>query len=639
MINFYGGQKGENYVISQIFANREELKKDLALDENSPIGLNEIVMICYGEYSNNENSEYRQNLNIDNPSETDVENENNSFEYKMNYNSSLYQKVPNGNWIESDVFAEDVEFDANGKIDGKKYAPINLYKYRFLTSSMGEIPKITLQTGTAVAAWETPEVIENEQSQLANPIFDLHMPKAPTIIGSNGGEGKDVGILVNPDAKGQEDTDINPYQVIKFDIIEQETTEKKDTIQDTYKNVTKDGITYVDYKSVKQSLFGVDYENTGDFQQIKDIRGPAGLPGRIPQVINGNWYNWTVDSNNSTNLILTNSGISASFVVYAVEQYKSNSEDFLNVTSEDIFISQILVKIKEKYSSDTNFKYNNQIIVVNGDYYTKDEKQQDQIKKFTIACFKNAKNEWSWSYFVANASNFLIESGTGTNSIQQYNTGAKALGEGSVAFNSNTLASGINAIAYGTETVAGGENAFAEGSCTEANAKNTHTEGNGTIAASENQHVQGKYNIEDASNKYAHIVGNGSSAAARSNAYTLDWDGNSWFQGSVISRTYSIILSANDWQESQDEDNVNKYTQQIVLNDFDSHDKDWSVIVNPVYTNNMTKLELQNYQREYNRLSSGYILTETTQNKGETINFTIFDKPLQEDLTVMIKVV
>ena len=631
MINFYGGQKGENYVVSQIFANREELKKDLVLDENSPIGLNEIVMICYGEYSNDENSEYRQNLNIDNPSETDIENENNSFEYKMNYNSSLYQKVPNGNWIESDVFAEDVEFGENGKIDRKKYAPINLYKYRFLTSSMGEIPKITLQTGTAVAAWETPEVIENEQSQLANPIFDLHMPKAPTIIGSNGGEGKDVGILINPDAKGQEDTDINPYQVIKFDIIEQETTEKKDTIQDTYKNVTKDGITYVDYKSVKQSLFGVDYENTGDFQQIKDIRGPAGLPGRIPQVINGNWYNWTVDSNNSTNLILTNSGISASFVVYAIESYDSSDTNlFPAAPSEEIFINQIVNIIKNKYeNTETGIKYNNQIIVVNGNY---------NGKKFTIACFRKEAGEWGWSYFVANASNFLIESGTGTNSIQQYNTEAKALGEGSVAFNSNTLASGITATAYGTETVAGGENAFAEGSCTEANAKNTHTEGNGTIAASENQHVQGKYNIEDASNKYAHIVGNGSSAAARSNAYTLDWDGNSWFQGSVISRTYSIILSANDWQESQDEDNVNKYTQQIVLNDFDSHDKDWSVIVNPAYTNNMTKLELQNYQREYNRLSSGYVITKTEQGK-ETINFTVFDRPPQGDLTIIIKVV
>jgi hypothetical protein len=32
---------------------------------------------------------------------------------------------------------------------------------------------------------------------------------------------------------------------------------------------------------------------------------------------------------------------------------------------------------------------------------------------------------------------------------------------------------------------------------------------------------------------YAHIVGNGTSEDARSNAHTLDWEGNAWFQGDV----------------------------------------------------------------------------------------------------------
>ena len=40
---------------------------------------------------------------------------------------------------------------------------------------------------------------------------------------------------------------------------------------------------------------------------------------------------------------------------------------------------------------------------------------------------------------------------------------------------------------------------------------------------------KGKYNIEDTSDKYAHIVGNGESDTARSNAHTLDWDGKAWF--------------------------------------------------------------------------------------------------------------
>lgn len=33
--------------------------------------------------------------------------------------------------------------------------------------------------------------------------------------------------------------------------------------------------------------------------------------------------------------------------------------------------------------------------------------------------------------------------------------------------------------------------------------------------------------------KYAHVVGNGISDTARSNAHTLDWDGNAWYQGTI----------------------------------------------------------------------------------------------------------
>jgi hypothetical protein len=50
------------------------------------------------------------------------------------------------------------------------------------------------------------------------------------------------------------------------------------------------------------------------------------------------------------------------------------------------------------------------------------------------------------------------------------------------------------------------------------------------VATGDYSHVQGKYNIPDSSS--AHIVGNGSEAG-RSNAHTLDWDGNAWFSGDV----------------------------------------------------------------------------------------------------------
>lgn len=63
----------------------------------------------------------------------------------------------------------------------------------------------------------------------------------------------------------------------------------------------------------------------------------------------------------------------------------------------------------------------------------------------------------------------------------------------------------------------------------------SHSEGISSIAASVGQHVQGRYNLVDANDRYAHIVGNGSgfTNTERSNAHTLDWEGNAWFQGDV----------------------------------------------------------------------------------------------------------
>ena len=114
-------------------------------------------------------------------------------------------------------------------------------------------------------------------------------------------------------------------------------------------------------------------------------------------------------------------------------------------------------------------------------------------------------------------------------------------------------ANGSNSFVQGDSCKANGSNSFAQGYKCEANANwsfahgflsiasnsCSHAEGNYTIASSENQHVQGKYNIEDKNNKYAHIVGNGdcspktNNKIVRSNAHTLDWDGNGWYAGKL----------------------------------------------------------------------------------------------------------
>ena len=92
---------------------------------------------------------------------------------------------------------------------------------------------------------------------------------------------------------------------------------------------------------------------------------------------------------------------------------------------------------------------------------------------------------------------------------------------------------GEYSVAIGKTVEASGECSYAEGEGTKAYGKSSHAEGSFTTASSNYQHVQGKYNIEDKSNKYAHIVGNGKSGMERSNAHTLDWEGNAWYAGKL----------------------------------------------------------------------------------------------------------
>ena len=99
---------------------------------------------------------------------------------------------------------------------------------------------------------------------------------------------------------------------------------------------------------------------------------------------------------------------------------------------------------------------------------------------------------------------------------------------------SSTTASGTSSHAEGKNTTASGDfGSHAEGISTTASGESSHAEGDSTKASSTSQHVQGKFNIEDTANKYAHIVGNGTTDNKRSNAHTLDWEGNAWFAGKL----------------------------------------------------------------------------------------------------------
>lgn len=114
-----------------------------------------------------------------------------------------------------------------------------------------------------------------------------------------------------------------------------------------------------------------------------------------------------------------------------------------------------------------------------------------------------------------------------------------ASGTSSHAEGYNTTASGISSHAEGSDTIASGISSHTEGSNTTASGTSSHAEGNRTIARGISQHVQGKYNVEDTENKYAHIVGGGTSNTERKNIHTLDWEGNAVFAGDVVAHDES----------------------------------------------------------------------------------------------------
>ena len=68
------------------------------------------------------------------------------------------------------------------------------------------------------------------------------------------------------------------------------------------------------------------------------------------------------------------------------------------------------------------------------------------------------------------------------------------------------------------------------------------------------QIVGGKYNINDSGSdwslgNFSFIIGNGTSNTSRSNAYTLDWQGNGTFAGTVSSSTGADYAEYFEWKD------------------------------------------------------------------------------------------
>ena len=105
--------------------------------------------------------------------------------------------------------------------------------------------------------------------------------------------------------------------------------------------------------------------------------------------------------------------------------------------------------------------------------------------------------------------------------------------------------------AEGHQTTASAYYSHAEGYFTVASGTNSHAGGYYTIANGKSQYVIGECNIQDSDvtsenprGKYAFIIGNGTgnATADRSNAFTIDWNGNAEAAGDYYSKVNQISL-------------------------------------------------------------------------------------------------
>lgn len=193
-----------------------------------------------------------------------------------------------------------------------------------------------------------------------------------------------------------------------------------------------------------------------------------------------------------------------------------------------------------------------------GGYYTKEEADERFVNisgdtmtgPLAIGSSSTATGTYSFAQGEATASgNYSHAEGyqTTASNLTAHAEGFKSVASGNTshAEGDQCVASGVTSHAENSHTTASGHRSHAEGWKSIASNNDAHAEGFWTIAQGKSQHTEGELNIVDTGTTegsevrgtYIHIAGNGTfvneETQIRSNAYTLDWNGNGWFAGDV----------------------------------------------------------------------------------------------------------
>lgn len=118
---------------------------------------------------------------------------------------------------------------------------------------------------------------------------------------------------------------------------------------------------------------------------------------------------------------------------------------------------------------------------------------------------------------------------------------------------------------YKNATVADSNNSIAIGTNVQTESNNSVAIGTGLISNSQYQLVQGSYNNTAGSSNLLYVLGNGTNNSNRSNAMTVDKNGNAWIKGDIkiggssYSDTNATVLTSENFHQY-----VDAYVQEIL---------------------------------------------------------------------------
>ena len=394
---------------------------------------------------------------------------------------------------------------------------------------------------------------DTQTSRITTPIIENSIIiKEP--LSMYEGDTAEVGVALAGAAKVQQEEYLEPFD--EAGNYNETTWETGDIITSGKLNKLEDGITGVNQKVEGMTVPTKTSELTNDSgfttKKYVDDKVPH-YNETLKFEISGNDYN-SFMNNSYFNMNALN--IDETKLYVGKEKYDINEEDEAvykfaynkeaNVLIDEI--SQTYIYNHKSYNG-TNFidNVNSAVLTFNitpmstvleeEGYFRLYEVEKLELDSKCLPDDLNIGNSLTVGTRIGDIGGFSVSEGDGNTASGYYShaegLGTTASGLSSHAEGNGTTASDHSSHAEGYNTTASGLYSHAEGSDTTASGILSHTEGLGTKAKGVHQHVQGKYNIEDTERKYAHIVGNGTSDTARSNAHTLDWKGNAWYQGKL----------------------------------------------------------------------------------------------------------